>query len=147
MKTTSLQTPSIKAGDITRDWYIIDAEDQIVGRMCTHIATKLRGKDKPSYSPNMDCGDFVVVINADKIRFTGNKMDQKEYVTYSGYPGGQKRKTPRQIMERKPELIIEKAVRGMIPKTKLGRAVIKKLFVYAGSDHPHGAQKPKEIKF
>lgn len=115
--------------------------------MCTQVAHVLRGKHKPSYTPHVDCGDYVIVINADKVRFTGNKWNQKEYITYSGYPGGQKRRTAKEQLDRKPIAIVEHAVKGMLPKNRLGRAMFKKLFVYTGAEHPHIAQKPENLKF
>lgn len=145
MDTLSYKTKSARKEDVQRDWYIVDAEGEVVGRLCSKIAHVLRGKHKPSYTPHVDCGDNVIVINADKIRFTGNKMKTKEYLTYSLYPGGQKKSTPEQKLAKKPEFIIENAVKGMLPKTKLGRAMIKKLFVYAGGEHPHQAQKPQPL--
>ena len=145
MKTLSYKTLTAKPSEIERKWHVIDAEGQIVGRMCTKIAMVLRGKHKPSYTPNIDTGDYVIVLNADKVRFTGNKMQNKVYQRYSGYAGGQKERTAEEMMAKKPTDIVEKAVRGMIPKSKLGRAQIKKLFIYTGSEHPHGAQNPKEL--
>ncbi len=145
MDTLSYKTKSARKEDVQRDWYIVDAEGEVVGRLCSKIAHVLRGKHKPSYTPHVDCGDNVIVINADKIRFTGNKMKTKEYLTYSLYPGGQKKSTPEQKLAKKPEFIIENAVKGMLPKTKLGKAMIKKLFVYAGGEHPHQAQKPQPL--
>ncbi len=146
MNTLSYKTISAKKETVQREWHIIDAEDLIVGRMCTAIATVLRGKHKPSYTPHVDTGDYVIVINADKVRFTGSKMDQKEYVSYSGYPGGQKKRTPRDVMKKKPFAVVENAVRGMLPKNRLGRQMFKKLFVYAGTEHPHQAQQPKKME-
>jgi len=146
VKTLSYKTESAKKHEIERKWHIVDAEGMIVGRMCTTIASILRGKHTPVYTPHVDTGDYVIVINADKVRFTGNKLDDKEYIRYSGYAGGQKRRTARQAMAKKPFFIVENAVRGMLPKNKLGRAMFKKLFVYAGSEHPHSAQKPQELK-
>jgi large subunit ribosomal protein L13 len=146
VKTLSYKTQSAKKHEIDRKWHIIDAEGQIVGRMCTTIASMLRGKHKPQYTPHVDTGDYIIVINADKVRFTGNKMDDKVYLRYSGYPGGQKKRTAREAMDKKPFFIVENAVRGMLPKNKLGRAMFKKLFVYAGGEHPHSAQKPEELK-
>jgi len=140
--TLSYKTKSANKDTVVRQWYIVDAENQIVGRMATKIANVLRGKHKPSYTPHVDTGDNVIVINADKVRFTGNKMDKKVYLTYSGYPGGQKSKTAKELMEKKPYAVIENAVRGMLPKNKLGRAMFKKLYVYAGDEHNHKAQKP-----
>jgi len=142
----SYKTKSARKEDVQRNWYIIDAEGEVVGRLCTKIAHVLRGKHKPSYTPHVDTGDNVIVINADKVRFTGNKVNDKEYVRYSGYPGGQKKATPADLLAKKPEAIVENAVRGMLPKTKLGRAMFKKLFVYAGNEHPHEAQKPQTLE-
>ncbi|WP_236979396.1 50S ribosomal protein L13 [Membranihabitans maritimus] len=132
---------------IDRDWYIIDVEGETVGRVASKIAAVLRGKHKPSYSTHMDAGDYVIVVNADKVRFTGNKWNDKEYITYSGYTDGQKRRPAQEMLNKFPGRIIENAVKGMLPKTKLGRKMFKKLFVYVGADHPHSAQKPKEFKF
>ena len=128
-------------------WYVVDAQNKTVGRLCSQIAHVLRGKHKPSYTPHVDCGDYVIVLNADKVRFTGKKWDQKEYITFSGYPGGQKRRTAKEQLAKKPIAIIEAAVKGMLPKTKLGRKMIKKLFVYTDAEHPHTAQKPEPFNF
>lgn len=147
MDTLSYKTKSENKDSVERKWYVIDAEGEVVGRLCTRIATVLRGKHKPSYTPHFDAGDYVIVINADKVRFTGAKWDQKEYITYSGHPGGQKRTVAKNMMTKKPYAIIENAVKGMLPKNKLGRAMMKKLFVYAGEEHPHHAQKPEDFKF
>ena len=141
-----MKTFSAKPKDIERRWYLIDAKDQVLGRMSTRIADLLRGKNKPIYTPHMDTGDFVVVINAEKVMVTGKKAEQKEYQRYSGYPGGLKRIPYRRMLKTFPERIIEHAVRGMIPHNRLGRAMIKKLKVYAGPDHPHGAQQPEILK-
>lgn len=145
MDTLSYKTISAKKEEVEHKWYIVDATDQVVGRLCSQIAHVLRGKHKPEYTPHVDCGDNVIVVNADKIRFTGSKWDQKEYITFSGYPGGQKRKPAKEMREKFPERVVEIAVRGMLPKTKLGRAMFKKLFVYAGPEHPHAAQKPEKL--
>ncbi|MFQ5446745.1 MAG: 50S ribosomal protein L13 [Saprospiraceae bacterium] len=147
MNTLSYRTQSAKKEEVQRNWYVVDAEGQTAGRLFSRIASVLRGKHKPSFTPHVDTGDYVIVINAEKIRFTGNKLDQKVYLRYTGYPGGQRSETVRSLMERKPEAVIEKGVRGMLPKNKLGRAMIKKLYVYAGSEHPHAAQKPEPFKF
>ena len=146
MNTLSYKTQSANAATVERKWHVVDAEGEIVGRLATKIAHVLRGKHKPDYTPHFDNGDHVVVINADKVRFTGQKFSQKEYLRHTGYPGGQRKATPRQIMARKPEIVLEHAVRGMLPKTKLGRAQFKKLYVYAGAEHPHTAQQPQELK-
>ncbi|MFW5731459.1 MAG: 50S ribosomal protein L13 [Desulfonatronovibrionaceae bacterium] len=137
MKTYS---PSHK--DAQRNWQVIDAEDKILGRMATEIATKLRGKDKPEFAPHLDMGDFVIVVNADKIRVTGNKLSQKKYYRHTGYPGGIREITLQKLLEKKPEEAIRKSVQGMLPKNKLGRSLLKKLKIYTGPDHPHQAQKP-----
>lgn len=147
MNTLSYKTQYPKKETLTRDWYVVDAEGEIVGRLASKIASVLRGKHKPSYSTHVDAGDHVIILNADKIRFTGNKLADKEYITFSGYPGGQKRRTAAEQLDKKPFAIMESAVRGMLPKTKLGRAMIKKLWLYEGSEHPHQAQKPKPFNF
>ncbi len=147
MDTLSYRTQSAKKSEVDRNWWIIDGDGVIVGRKATAIATVLRGKHKPSYTPHVDTGDYVIVINAEKMRFTGNKRADKVYLTYSGYPGGQKSRTAEEMFAKKPIAVIEKAVRGMLPKNKLGRAMFKKLFVYEGSEHPHGAQKPEPFNF
>ena len=152
MNTRSYNTVWTAAGKVYRKWFIVDAEGLVVGRICTRIATVLRGKHKAIYTPHSDCGDFVIVINADKVRFTGSKMTTKEYMTYSGYPGGHKETTPARLMgadshERRKIRVVENAVKGMLPKNKLGRAMFKKLFVYSSADHPHQAQKPQDLKY
>ncbi len=147
MDTLSYKTQSAKKETVVRKWYIVDAEGEVVGRLASKIATVLRGKHKPSYTPHVDTGDNVIIINADKVRFTGSKWDQKEYISYSLYPGGQKRVTAKNMAAKKPRFIIEKAVKGMLPKNRLGRAMFKKLFVYEGAEHPHAAQKAEDFKF
>lgn len=147
MNTLSYKTRSVKPEDANIKWYVIDAEAEVVGRLCSRVASVLRGKNKASFTPHMDTGDYVIVINADKVRFTGKKMAQKEYLSYSLYPGGQKRRTAASLMVNKPTAVVEKAIKGMLPKNKLGDAVFKKLFVYAGAKHPHAAQKPEPFKF
>ncbi len=146
MNTLSYKTKSAKKEEVQRKWLIIDAENVVVGRLATRVATILRGKHKASYTPHVDTGDFIIIVNAEKIRFTGNKMQKKEYSRYSGYPGGQKVATPADLLTRKPEAVIENAVRGMLPKNKLGRQMFKKMFVYAGAEHPHSAQKPEKFE-
>lgn len=133
-----------KKKDIEKKWWLIDAEGKILGRLATEIAVLLRGKRKPEFVDFLDCGDFVVVINADKVKVTGNKLEQKKYYSHTGYPGGIKEKSLKDLLEKKPEEAIRKAVWGMIPKNKLGRSVYKKLKVYSGPNHPHEAQKPEE---
>ncbi len=147
MDTLSYKTKSAKKSEVERKWHLIDAEDMIVGRMCTQIASILRGKHKPSYTPHVDTGDFIVVINAEKIRFTGKKMTDKVYLRYTGFPGGQKAETPMSFLAKRPGAVIENAVRGMLPKNRLGRQMFKKMFVYAGPDHKHAAQSPVQLKF
>jgi large subunit ribosomal protein L13 len=138
-----LKTYSAKKSEITRDWYVVDAEGQILGRLATQIADRLRGKGKPVYTPHVDTGDFVVVINAEKIAVTGNKLDAKMYYRHSGYPGGLKQRPLRDQLERRPTEVIRKAVKGMLPKNKLANQQITKLKIYAGPEHPHEAQAPK----
>ncbi|MEP0764014.1 MAG: 50S ribosomal protein L13 [Chloroflexota bacterium] len=138
-----IKTYTPRQDDIQREWFVIDAKDQTLGRLATQVAVLLRGKHKPIYAPHMDVGDFVIIINADKIRVTGDKLDQKVYYHHSGYPGGIKSRTLREQLNRYPDRVIRSAVRGMLPKNSLGRAMIKKLKVYAGDKHPHQAQQPR----
>lgn len=145
MDSKSYRTQFANAGNIQREWYIVDAEGQTLGRMCSQIATVLRGKHKATYTPHFDAGDYVVVINADKVRLTGSKMTDKKYLSHSGYPGGQKETTPAELLQKFPIRVVEKAVKGMLPKNTLGRDMYRKLFVYAGSDHKHQAQQPKTL--
>ncbi len=137
-----MKTFSLKNTEVSRDWVVFDASDKILGRFATKIADKLRGKDKPTFTPHVDGGDFVVVINADKVKVTGNKAEQKKYYKHSLYPGGLKEKSYKEVLESTPERIIENAVKGMLPKNKLGKSIIKKLKVYSGSEHPHESQNP-----
>lgn len=141
-----MKTYYAKPGEVQREWLLIDAEDQVLGRVASKAAQILRGKHKPTYTPHVDTGDFVVIVNADKIRVTGKKLTDKEYYRHSGYPGGLKCETFEEAMEKHPERVIEHAVKGMLPKNTLGRAMAKKLKVYAGAEHPHMAQAPREIK-
>ena len=136
-----------KVEDINPEWYVVDAADLVLGRLATTIADKLRGKGKPVYTPHMDTGDFVIVLNADKIKVTGNKLEQKHYYKHTNHPGGIKSRSLKVMLDKKPEVVIETAVRGMLPKSKLGRQMIKKLKVYTGTDHPHTAQQPKALEF
>jgi large subunit ribosomal protein L13 len=138
-----MSTPFPSKKTLEREWHVIDAEGQVLGRLATRIATILMGKHKPSYTPFLDCGDHVVVVNADKVVLTGNKMNDKKYYHYSGYPGGIKEARARRVMRENPTRILESAVRGMVPKTKLGRQMLSKLRVYAGPEHPHEAQQPQ----
>ena len=137
-----MKTFSLKNSEVSRDWVVFDASGKILGRFATKIADKLRGKDKPTFTPHVDGGDFVVVINADKVKVTGNKAEQKKYYKHSLYPGGLKEKSYEEVLESTPERIIENAVKGMLPKNKLGKSIIKKLKVYSGSEHPHESQNP-----
>jgi large subunit ribosomal protein L13 len=141
-----VKTYSAKPYEVERDWFVVDAQDQTLGRLATRVATLLRGKHKPIYTPHVDCGDYVIVVNADKINVTGQKLDQKIYYRHSGYPGGLKQVTLRRRLETHPERVIESAVRGMLPKTRLGRKMFKKLKVYAGPEHPHEAQQPTPLE-
>jgi large subunit ribosomal protein L13 len=136
-------TKSAKEQDIQREWHVIDAQGQTLGRLATRVATILRGKNKPLYTPHMDCGDYVIVVNAEKVHVTGQKMSQKKYYRHSGYPGGLREVTLRDQLQKFPNRVIEAAVRGMLPKNRLGRQMFKKLKVYAGPNHPHQAQQPK----
>jgi large subunit ribosomal protein L13 len=133
--------------DLTKKWYLVDANEVILGRLATRIAAMLRGKHKPVYTPHLDAGDFIVVINAEKVKLTGNKLDQKTYERYSGYPGGLRVVNARSMLVKKPEDLIKLAVRGMLPKNILGRRMLKKLKVYRGSEHPHAAQQPEPLQF
>jgi large subunit ribosomal protein L13 len=139
---TYVATPS----DRQRDWFVVDAEGKNLGRLATRIADALRGKRKPEYTPHIDTGDFVIVVNAEKIAVTGNKLESKRYFRYSGYPGGMRSRTLAEMLERRPEEVIRKAVRGMLPRNRLGRAQLRKLKVYAGPEHPHQAQQPKPLE-
>jgi large subunit ribosomal protein L13 len=147
MSKQHFTTKHANAATVQHEWYVVDGTNQTVGRMCARIAAVLRGKNKAYYTPHVDCGDYVIVTNCDKIVFTGNKLDEKIYDRYSGYPGGLKQETAINVLRRRPEIIIERAVKGMLPKNRLGRKMFKKLFVYVGTEHPHGAQQPKELKF
>ncbi|MBO3747142.1 50S ribosomal protein L13 [Streptosporangiaceae bacterium NEAU-GS5] len=137
-----MPTFSPKPADVERQWYVIDATDVVLGRLATHVATLLRGKHKPIFAPHVDTGDFVIIINADKVALTGNKLEQKKAYRHSGYPGGLRAVTYAELMEKRPDRAVEKAVKGMLPKNALGRKMVKKLKVYAGPDHPHQAQRP-----
>ena len=139
------QTYFAKAGDVTPSWHLVDATDRVLGRIATQIAMILMGKHRPEYTPHVDCGDYVIVTNAEKVVLTGQKLDQKVKMRFSGYPGGLKTQTYRRVMERHPERIIEEAVSRMLPKNRLGRQMIKKLKVYQGDEHPHHAQSPEPL--
>ncbi|HIW52664.1 MAG TPA: 50S ribosomal protein L13 [Candidatus Alistipes excrementipullorum] len=146
MDSLSYKTISANASTVDKQWVVIDATNEVLGRLCSQVAKILRGKNKPSYTPHVDCGDYVIVINADKVKLTGKKMTDKVYVRHTGYPGGQRFATPADYLAKKPQFVIEEAVRGMLPKTRLGDALFKNLKVYAGAEHPHTAQNPKLIK-
>ncbi len=147
MDTLSYKTKSAKAETVQRKWYVIDADGEVVGRLATRIASVLRGKHKPDFTPHVDTGDYVIVLNAGKVRFTGAKLNDKEYQRFTGYPGGLRRRTAKEMLDVKPEMVLELAVKGMLPKTKLGKAMIKKLFLYTEASHPHTAQQPEPFKF
>src|ERR1035437_4904234 len=147
MSKLHFTTQHANEATVTHNWYVVDGTNQTVGRICSKIASVLRGKNKAYYTPHVDCGDFVIVTNCGKVKFTGNKMEQKIYIKYSGYPGGKKEEVAHDLLKRRPDAVIERAVEGMLPKNRLGRKMYKKLFVYAGTEHPHGAQQPKELKF
>jgi large subunit ribosomal protein L13 len=140
-------TKHANAATVKHNWYVVDGTNQTVGRLASKIAAVLRGKNKAYYTPHVDCGDYMVVINADKLVFTGNKMDEKLCINYSDYPSGKKEEAAKDLLRRKPEAVLERAVKGMLPKNRLGRKMFNKLFVYAGNEHPHSAQQPKELKF
>ena len=146
MNTLSYKTISAKKESVEKNWWIVDADSRVLGRVASEVAKIIRGKHKPSFTPHVDCGDNVIVINAEKIRMTGDKMNSKEYISHSGYPGGQKRLSPKQVMAKKPERIFEYAVKGMLPKNRLGRQLFKNLHVYIGDQHPHEAQNPKVLE-
>ncbi len=145
MDTLSYKTVSANKDTVTKDWIIVDAENQILGRLASKVAKIVRGKHKVNYTPHVDCGDNVIIINAEKIELSGNKWDQKEYVRHTGYPGGQRFTSVRQMLAKRPTEIVRKAVKGMLPKTKLGDALLRNVFIYAGSEHPHQAQQPQSI--
>jgi len=146
MDTLSYKTISANKDTVTKEWILIDAENEILGRLASKAAFMLRGKHKANYTPHVDCGDNVIIINAEKINLSGNKWEDKEYIRHSGYPGGQRSKTANQLMAKKPTAMVEKAIKGMLPKNKLGSALFRNLFVYAGPEHKQEAQKPKAIK-
>lgn len=145
MDTQSFKTESARAEDVERAWHVVDARGNVVGRIASKVATVLRGKHKPSFTPHVDTGDFVVVVNAEEAQFTGQKETDKAYRRYSGYPGGERTDTPAELRAKKPEFIIRHAVKGMLPKGPLGRKILKKLKVYAGPEHPHEAQQPQPL--
>jgi large subunit ribosomal protein L13 len=145
VNTLSYRTESAKAHQVERKWFVIDAENKTLGRMSSEIAKILQGKNKASYTPHVDTGDHVIIINAEKVALTGNKMNDKVYIRHTGHPGGQRFMTPKEALAKKPEFIIENAVKHMLPRTRMGRAMYKKLHVYTGPEHPHAAQKPETL--
>ena len=145
MDTLSYKTISANKATADKQWVVVDADAQVLGRLASEVAKLIRGKHKPNYTPHVDCGDNVIVINADKVRMTGKKWDDRVYLRYTGYPGGQRATTPRQLKEKSSTLLVERAVRGMLPKNRLGRALFNNLKVYPGAEHPHAAQEPKEV--
>ena len=147
MDTLSYKTISANDATVEKNWVVVDAQSAVLGRFASEVAKILRGKHKPYYTPHVDCGDNVIVINADKVRLTGRKMDEKVYVRHTGYPGGQRISTPKLLKQKSASILVEKAVRGMLPKTRVGSDLYRNLFVYNGSEHPHAAQQPKEVKF
>lgn len=146
MDTLSYKTISANQATVEKGWVVVDAQAAVLGRLASGVAKIIRGKHKPNFTPHVDCGDNVIVINADKIRLTGKKWTDKEYISHTGHPGGQRFTTPRQLAERNSALIVERAIRGMLPKSRLGRKLFNNLYIYNGSEHPHAAQQPKEIK-
>lgn len=146
MNTLSYKTVSANKATVNKEWVIIDAEGQVLGRIASVVASMLRGKNKPNFTPHVDCGDNVIVINAEKVALTGKKMSDKVYIRHTGFPGGQRFTNPEAILKKNPIGLVEKAVKGMLPRTRLGSAVYRNLHVYAGSVHPHEAQKPKKIE-
>ena len=146
VETQSYKTVYENPKTVTKGWVVIDATDVVLGRLASRVALILRGKDKPYFTPNQDCGDNVIILNADKVKLTGKKMTDRVYVRYTGYPGGQRFSTPKEILAKKPTELVRMSVRGMLPKTRLGEKLIKNLYLYQGSEHPHQAQNPKVVK-
>lgn len=145
MQSRSYNTRSVKESEVKRNWFVVDLEGKTLGRAISVIASTLIGKNKPSYTPNADTGDYVIVLNSGKVRLTGKKMTDRKLVSYTGYPGGQRLVSPKDVIEKNPNKLIEHAVKGMLPKSSLGHKMFLKLFIYEGSEHPHTAQKPKEL--
>ncbi|KKP85531.1 50S ribosomal protein L13 [candidate division CPR3 bacterium GWE2_35_7] len=146
MDTLTYKTISANKETVNKEWVLVDAENEVLGRLASIVAKMIRGKYKTNFTPHVDCGDNVIIINAEKIRLTGSKMTDKQYVRHTGYPGGQRFTTPRELLAKKPTFIIEKAVKGMLPKNRLGAQLLSNLHVYTGNEHPHAAQQPKEVK-
>ena len=145
MDTLSYRTKSANKATVTKEWLVVDAKNEVLGRLASKVAFLLRGKHKPDFTPHVDCGDYVIVINADKVRLTGKKITDKQYISHSGYPGGQNVSTPKDILEKKPGALVEKAVKGMLPGNRLGSEMFRNLHVYAGEEHNFEAQKPRKI--
>lgn len=145
MNTLSYKTVSANAATIQKEWLLVDAENMVLGRLATKVAVMLRGKNKPYFTPHVDCGDYVIIINADKVKLTGQKWEDKEYIRHTGYPGGQRTFTAKQMLKKKPESIVEHAIKGMLPKNRLGSELFRNLKVYTGTEHPHQAQNPRLI--
>jgi len=145
LDTLSYKTVSANKTTVKKNWLVVDANDEILGRLASKVAFMLRGKHKPDFTPHVDCGDNIIVINAEKVKLTGNKLTDKQYVRHTGYPGGQRFTSPKVLLEKKPESVIEKAVKGMLPKNRLGSAIFKNLHVYSGNEHPHEAQNPTKV--
>jgi large subunit ribosomal protein L13 len=147
LDSLSYKTVFANKATVKKEWVVVDAEGAVLGRLASEIAKVIRGKHKASFTPNVDCGDNVIVINAEKVRLTGRKMTDKVYTSHTGHPGGQRFATPKELMAKKPTIVVEKAVKGMLPKNRIGRVLFTNLFVYEGAEHPHAAQTPKVIKF
>lgn len=145
MDTLSYKTISANKQTVTKDWFLVDAEGEVLGRLASKVANILRGKNKTYYTPHVDCGDNVIIINADKVKLTGNKSTDKQYVRYTGYPGGQRFRNPKELLAKKPTAVVEMAIKGMLPKNRLGRQLFRNLYVYSGSEHDHQAQKPTPV--
>lgn len=145
MNTLSYKTVSANKETVQKEWFVVDAKDEVLGRLASKVAIVLRGKHKPSFTPHVDCGDNVIIINAEKVKLTGNKMSDKKYVRHTGYPGGQRIESPEDLMAKKPAAVVEKAVRGMLPKSRLGSELFRNLFVVVGENHTHQAQQPKNL--
>ena len=145
MNTLSYKTVSANKATVEKDWYVVDAENEVLGRLASKVAMVLRGKHKPSFTPHVDCGDHVIVLNAEKIKLTGNKMTDKQYIRHTGYPGGQRTENPERLLARKPEAVLEKAIKGMLPKSRLGSEMFRNLHVVVGDKHEHQAQQPKKL--
>lgn len=145
MDYQSYKTVSANAQTVTKEWFVIDATDQVLGRLASRVAMILRGKNKVNFTPHVDCGDNVIILNASKVRLTGKKLTDKVYVRHTGYPGGQRFATPKELLARKPLAVVEEAIKGMLPKNRLGAELFRNVYVYEGSEHPHEAQKPKTI--